>query len=298
MAVVFDMETANAAFTLPRNDGCFPPELADYLRELGESRPSVVLAFAPKAAGTYLRSAAIVATGGHLVRTVHAQGGRDASFYLPTFLLYYTAGIPSRPLVTHVHMQALPANRHFITALDLKPVLMMRAIPDMLASYLDMLEADPLSPDNWLNIEVPQSFIAFDAAARADFIIDTMAPWYVSYFSTWLAFTRDHPGQALWLDYDDFRAAPATSLQSLLAHSGFARSRQDCETALAAVWDERTCFRFNQGISGRGRQRFTPAQIARLKRLMAYYPELEPWMERLIPPPSGALPAPRPSTAA
>ena len=67
------------------------------------------------------------------MRTVHAQGGRDASFYLPTFLMYYAGGFPARPLVTHVHMQALPANRHFIEALDLKPVIMMRAIPDMLA---------------------------------------------------------------------------------------------------------------------------------------------------------------------
>lgn len=298
MTFGFDRNVAEAAFTLPRNDGCFAPDIADYLRELGESRPSVVLAFAPKAAGTYLRSAAIVATGGQLVRTVHAQGGRDASFYLPTFLLYYTAGIPARPLVTHVHMQALPANQHFITTLDLKPVLMMRAIPDMLASYLDMLEDDPLSPDNWLNIEVPANYKALDDRAKADFMIDAMAPWYVSYFSTWLAFTRADPDRVLWLDYDDFHADPANTLQSLLSHSGFARSRHECETALAAVWDERASFRFNQGISGRGRRRFTSTQIARLKRLLAYYPELEPWADRLIPPPSAVSPKRRPSAAA
>jgi hypothetical protein len=307
MTHIFDFETANAAFSLPANDGCFAPDMAEYLLELGESRPSVVLAFAPKAAGTYLRSAAIVATGGQLVRTVHAQGGRDASFYLPTFLLYYTAGIPARPLVTHVHMQALPANRYFIAALDLKPVLMMRAIPDMLASYLDMLDADPLSPDNWLNIEVPANYSSLDDGARADFMIDTMAPWYASYFSTWLAFTRADPARMLWLDYDDFRADPAATLQALLSHSGFPRSRQICEAALAEVWRERTVFRFNQGISGRGRSRFTAAQIARLKRLLAYYPELAPWTERLVPrarkavairPPSTALPEPQPSATA
>ena len=298
MTYIFDRSTAHAAFTLPRNDGCFPPDLADYLLELGESRPSVILAFAPKAAGTYLRSAAIVATGGRLVRTVHAQGGRDASFYLPTFLLYYAAGVPARPLVTHVHMQALPANQHFIRALDLKPVLMMRSIPDMLASYLDMLESDPMSPDNWLNIAVPAHYATLDDGAKADFMIDTMAPWYASYFSTWLSFTRADPGRMLWLDYEAFRADPVSALQSLLSHSGFARSQQDCQLALAAVWEDRASFRFNQGISGRGRLRFTPAQLARLKRLLAYYPELEPWTDRLIPPPSGALPAQRLSATA
>ena len=248
MGLIFDLDTANAVFTLPGNDGRFSPEIAQYLQELGESRASVILAFAPKAAGTYLRAAAIVATGGQLVRTVHAQGGRDATFYLPTFLLYYSLGVPARPLVTHVHMQALPANQHFIQALNLKPVLMMRPIPDMLASYLDMLEADPVSPDNWLNIAVPANYAALDEDAKADFIIDTMAPWYASYFSTWVAFTRADPGRMLWLDYEAFRADPVGTLQSLLKQSGFARSRQECETALAAVWEDRASFRFNRAF--------------------------------------------------
>ena len=43
-------------------------------------------------------------------------------------------------------MQALPANCHFIDALELRPVTMLRSVPDMLASYLDMLAAEPLSP--------------------------------------------------------------------------------------------------------------------------------------------------------
>lgn len=83
-----------AIFTPLADDGGFSPNIARYLCELGQARPSVVLAFPPKAAGTYLRSAAISAVGGQLVRTVQAQGGRDATSYLPTFILYYTRGIP------------------------------------------------------------------------------------------------------------------------------------------------------------------------------------------------------------
>ena len=107
----FDLKAIRAAFTLPNSDGSFDPAFHHYLQELGEKRPSVILAFAPKTAGTYLRTAAIVAIGGRLVRTVHAQGGRDATFYLPTFLTYYADQMPATTLVTHVHMQALPANR-------------------------------------------------------------------------------------------------------------------------------------------------------------------------------------------
>jgi hypothetical protein len=276
-------DAINAAFTLPACGGHFDPALAEYLGDVGGLRPCVVLAFAPKAAGTYLRSAAIAAVGGQLARTVHAQGGRDASFYLPTFLLYYVGGYPARPLVTHVHMQALPANRHVMAALGLKPVIMLRSIPDMLASYADMLEGDPMLPDNWLNIRVPQNYAGMDAGEKSDFLIDMMAPWYMSYFATWTEYAAES-SDVLVLHYDEFRADPAATLMRLLAHSGLPRSREQCQAALDDVWAERDGLRYNQGISGRGRARFTPQQIARLERQLDYYPGLAGMKAALIPP--------------
>jgi hypothetical protein len=213
MPIVLEPKAYNAAFLLPHNDGSFPPDVEAYLGELGETRPSVVLAFAPKAAGTFLRSAAINAVGGQLVRTVHAQGGRDASFYLPTFLLYFAGNFPALPLVTHVHMQALPANRNFINAFDLKPVIMIRSIPDMLASYADMLEPNPLSPENWLNIRLPRSYPSLSDEAKGDFLVDMMGPWYASYFSSWMDYAAEAPARVLVLDYEKFRDDPATALQ-------------------------------------------------------------------------------------
>ena len=186
-------QVTNAAFSPPNCDGSFPPDFAEYLNDLGAMRPSVILAFAPKAAGTFLRSAAVAAVGGAFVRTAHAQGGRDASFYLPTFLLYYAGGFPARPLVTHVHMQALPANRYFIEALGLKPIIMIPCrIPDMLASYAGhALDGDPLSPDNWLNIRVPQNYAELSAERRGDFLVDMVGPWYASYFATWMEYAAE-----------------------------------------------------------------------------------------------------------
>ena len=282
MNQTFDIEAAYAAFASPRCDGSFEPDFYDYLRSLGETRPGIVLAFPPKAAGTFLRTACIVAVRGVLVRTVHAQGGRDASFYLPTFLSYYANNRPAQTLVTHVHMQALPANRHFIDAFGLKPVIMMRAIPDMLASYLDMLESDPLSADNWLNISVPDDYSCLDDAGKADFIVDMMGPWYASYFSTWLNYASELPDRVCVLTYDGFVANPAGTLQELLAHSRTPRSQKDCQAALDEVWAERSLFRFNQGFSGRGRSRFSASQIARIERQVNFYPNLRPLREMLV----------------
>lgn len=283
MSIPLEVEAAEAMFAPLAADGSFDPDTAKYLNELGHARPCVVLAFPPKAAGTYLRSATVAATNGQLVRTVHAQGGRDASFYLPTMLLYYAAGIPACPMVTHVHMQALPANRFFMEALDLRPVIMMRSIPDMLASYLDVLVDEPLRGDKWLNIKVPEHYPSLSDTEKGDFIIDMMAPWYVSYFSTWLDYAATDP-RVLVLDYNEFRGDPAATLETLLAHSRLPRSRAHCQEALDLVWAQRTSYRYNKGVSGRGQQRFTPVQIARLQRQVDYYPNLATVRDRLIPP--------------
>ena len=154
-------------------------------------------------------------------------------------------------------MQALAANRHFMEALDLQPVVMIRALPDMLASYLDELEDQPLRPDKWLNIKVPDAYPGFSDEQKGDFVIEMMVPWYVSFFSTWLDYARTD-ARVLFLHYDDFRADPAGVLEKLLAHSRLPRSREHCQAALDEVWEERTIFRYNKGVSGRGRARFTP----------------------------------------
>ena len=283
MAFVLDADAATALFTLPDSEGAFDPEHRAYLSDLGRRRPSVFLAFAPKCGGTFLRTAAIHAVNGQLVRVVHAQGGRDATPYLPVYIRYLVHGFPRDPLVTHVHMQALPANRYFVEALELKPVIMLRSVPDMLVSYLDMLADDPANPRNWLNVAIPPGFAAMDDAMKADFLIDGVMPWYASYYATWQAFAAAAPERVLVLRYGDLKHDPESVLRAVLDHSGLSCSEEMCELAIAAAWHNRAENRFNKGEEGRGASRFTPAQHARIARMIDYYDALDPWRDDLLP---------------
>jgi hypothetical protein len=110
-----------------------------------------------------------------------------------------------------------------------------------------------------------------------------IAPWYVSYFSTWLDYAQGND-RVLVLTYDEFCADPAGNLEKLLAHSRLPRSREECQSALHEVWEERAIFRYNKGVSGRGRSRFTPRQIDRLRQMIHYYADLGPMAGKLIPP--------------
>lgn len=274
MAATIDGKAVTAVFTQPRSDGSFPSGLAGYLHALSQRRPVLLFAFAPKAAGTFLRSAAIEAVGGQLVRIGYAQGGRDAQPYLPVFVNYYLGGVCDGPMVAHAHMQALPANRFFLEVLGIRPVVMLRSIPDMLASFWDMLAQSAQARADGMNCIVPDAFPDFSDAQKADFMIDMIAPWYVSYFATWLSWLRDDPEDVCVLRYEDFAKDPAVSLEAALKHAELARSRAQCQRALDNAWKARGGLRFNKGTSGRGKEYFSPAHRDRLARMLSFHPVL------------------------
>jgi len=268
----------NLVLYQPSKDGCFEGATAADLTKLATRRPSVVLAFAPKAAGTFLRSAVVFAVNGQLVRTVHAQGGRDAQFYLPLFIDYFSGGVTPSTLVTHVHMQALPGNRNLITALHLKPIIMLRSVPDMLVSFLDMLATDKQAQKEGLNCAVPADFDQLDAAARADFAVDMIAPWYASYYTTWYDFAVADKDRVHVVRYNEFVADPPLVLQAMLRHAGIPLPRARCEAALHAAWERRGTLRYNKGVAGRGETYFSPAQRERIHQLLSRYKSLQPWL--------------------
>lgn len=278
-----DQRAINAVFQVPGDDGVFKPEQRAYLEELGKRRPMVFLAFAPKAAGTFLRQAAIHAVDGDLVRIVHAQGGRDAQPYMPTFIAYQYGGICTGTAVAHVHMQALPSNRRFIETFGIKPVVMIRAIPDMLASYWDMLDTDETARRDGLNCLIPAEFPSLSKEQKADFLIDIVAPWYASYFATWFDFARDDPERVLVIRYKEFKDEPVATLKKVLDHSGVPRDEEECEDALDEAWKERDTLRFNRGEAGRGSKYFTADHIARLARMLSHYSSIAPYRKEILP---------------
>lgn len=282
MGAIIDGKAVTAVFTQPRFDGSFPSGLAEYLHAIGHRRPVLLFAFAPKAAGTFLRSAAIEAVDGQLVRITHAQGGRDAQPYLPVFINYYLGGVCDGVLVTHVHMQALPANRHLLEVLGIRPIVMLRSIPDMLASYWDMLSESAEARAEGLNCVIPDAFADFSDAQKADFMLDMIAPWYVSYFATWLEYAREEPMDVCVLRYADFVKDPAAVLETALAHADLPRTRAQCQAALDNAWEGRVELRFNKGTSGRGKDYFSPAHLARLAGMLSFYPVLAQYAAELL----------------
>jgi hypothetical protein len=271
MDISLDQAALAAMFDLPDNDGAFPEAQRTYLGALGAKRPAILLAFPPKAAGTFLRAAAIKATNGELLRVVYAQGSRDAQLYVPTLVAYYLGGYCAGPLVTHVHLQAFPPNVSILEAFNIRPAIMIRSIPDMLASYWDMLERSN-APNQGINCTIPVDFRQMPADRKADFMIDVVGPWYAGYYATWLDYAQRRPGRLCALTYSDFLEHPATTLAAILQHAGVPRSQAKCQAAIDTVWKERNDHRFNEGIEGRSHKYFSVSHFERIGRMLSYYP--------------------------
>jgi len=296
MSLTIDSGVVQAVFAQPSPDGTFDGDALSYLRSVGSRRSVVFLAFAPKAAGTFFRQVTMHAVNGALYRASHAQGGRDGTPYLPNFLVYYLdQDLPE--IVVHTHMQAFTANRQFLSAFGARPIIMLRNIPDMLASFWDMLETDPVARAQCLNCVVPDSFVELSHAQKADFILDVIAPWYASYFASWKSFVDEAPGQVCVLRYQDFCRSPEDSIQMALAHAGFVVSRDTCTQALGKVWPLRSSFRYNKGKGGRAKSYFNARQLAEIARKLSHYPQLEGWTSDLIGSATEFSEAPRVSLA-
>jgi hypothetical protein len=283
LEAVLGAAAMTALFTSPRIDGRFEGELLAVARELGRRRPLVLLTFAPRTAGTFLRTAAIEAVGGQLMRFAHAEGGRDASLYLPWLVAYFRGALTADIAVTHVHMPAATANRHLIDAFAIQPCVMRRAIADSLQSLLAMIEDDPAMPIGF-SFLLPPGFAAMAPDERADVLIDLMGPWYAQFYAGWKAYGDEVPGRVLFTDYTDFCATPAEVLEFMLAHARTPRPFQACQAAIDTVWAEREKFRCNRGRPHHTAAPFTAAQLARLERFVSYYATLDDWHDLLLTP--------------
>jgi hypothetical protein len=191
---------------------------------------------------------------------------------MPTFIAYYLGGFCAGPMVAYIHMQAFPANMSFLEIFGIRPIIMIRSIPDMLASYWTMLESDEKSLSEGLNCTIPPDFRTLRADRKQDFLIDMIAPWYAGYYATWLDYARREADRVCVLNYGDFLKRPAATLESLLAHAGVPRPLPECQTAIDAVWEEAMPIVSRRAWRGRSYQFFSMRHFEKIGNMLNHYP--------------------------
>src|SRR6201999_2542811 len=96
------------------------------------------------------------------------------------------------------------------------------------------------------NCLIPENFPELSTAAKADFVIDMLGPWYASFFATWIRYAEEKPDRALILRYGEFKTDPVRTLMRALSHARLPRTPAQCRAALDLAWKERDECRYNK----------------------------------------------------
>lgn len=275
-------------FAQPGIHGDFPAPLVDEVQRQRRDRPYVFLAFPPKCGGTFIREILGRMVGAGLWRPGHALGGRDVTPYLPTLALQVLS--PSGPpaIMTHAHMIAHYSNVQMLNLFGIRPVVMKRAIPDMLRSFFDHVESEGNDGGgyNWsilCGVPTDPSFMTMGADEKKDLFVYHQAPWYIQFYASWLRASREGMIDVHWTSYDAFREDAARTIAGILDFYGKPAKPGDIDAQLQHANSNREKLRFNKGVSGRGATFLSADHLAHLHRLAAGYPDIDFVDEGLLP---------------
>lgn len=171
--------------------------------------------------------------------------------------------IGRRNVVGQLHVRNSEWTEKMRREYRLKPVVLVRSLPDAVVSLRDHLRRESTI---WPIFYADDRHAALDDAALEDMIVRLAAPWFVNFYMTW----RSAP-DALLISYEELIVDPAAVLRQVLAFAGAEIDEKEIAKAIAAVADRRDS-RFNVGVAGRGAA-LRPETIRGLLALFDYYPE-------------------------
>lgn len=172
--------------------------------------------------------------------------------------------------VTHLHMTATSNNQLMISRYNLKLVVQVRNIFDCIISLRDHI-IDQAKV--WPMALVEEEFMSWDEKDQYDFLIDNFMPWYMKFYVSWYKASQNQP--VYWLKYEDLMEDKYATISNLLIYHKVKFEGKKLEEVLYSnVRLKKEDFRYNVGISGRGKEKLNNIQIERIVKFTKYYPSI------------------------
>ncbi len=192
------------------------------------------------------------------------------TIYLPRLI-----DIMLRKRVITNHLRLTLLSRPIINELKISPIVLVRNINDVIVSYNDHIKRDgigPLDADKHdLSPEFCKNFFDFSQEKQFDYIIDTIVPWYISYYVSWYHYTKiTQEVNAYWLRFEDLTADPKKYLNEIFDFYNFSVP----ETDIDSLVKQDVKVNYNKGVSGRG-DLLTQKQKDKIKMLASYHENID-----------------------
>jgi hypothetical protein len=221
----------------------------------------LVLAAMPKSGSTFLSHTLCALTGYRHYYLACAYDNIEQEIYLPRVIDGFGSG-----RVVQQHFKANRPNLDVLNRFDIKPVVVVRNIFDLVASIRDHLVTERL--DNLPSVYPSGDFLNFSSSRQLDFVIDMVVPWYQAEKQKEIRF--------LWVTYEELVADWGAGIRRVLDFSGIQKPYAAIAGAIEATRaepKERT--RLNVGVPGRADTLLSSSQRERIVHLTQYYPNVD-----------------------
>lgn len=242
------------------------PRLADFAPGVEESELGrhVFIACMPKSGSTFLKMAMCALTGWPEAVLTYAFLQNEEELYLP-----YLRTVVRNDTVTQQHVRATVPNLQMMRAFQIRPVVLVRNLFDVVVSYTDFFDTGAK-----VNTFFAGRWDGLPRDRKLDLVIDNFVPWYNAFYAGWTDVIKYGLHDCTFLRYEDMIADKQGTLESLSAFYGLEKSAEDCAAAIATTEGLKDHTRFNKGKVGRGEE-LSDAQKDRIRHLAGYFPDVD-----------------------
>ncbi len=147
--------------------------------------------------------------------------------------------------VTQQHTKATENNIELLVKYNIKPVVLVRNIYDILLSHYDHVENDDhRQPVGFIHKE----YFSLNENEKKHFLIEMHLPWYFNFFVSWREISKDM--ETLWITYEQLFTEKEKTINRILDYYSLTADSDRVLSSLKAIEEKNT--RFNRGVIGRG----------------------------------------------
>jgi len=251
------------------NNGLVRPENFHF-QPSGNDKPIIVVTAAPRSGSTYLFNTLMEVTNLTQFRLSSGYSTNEHDLYLPALCMMNNCGC-----VSQMHMKGTFHNASLINRFNIRQIILVRNIYDIVVSLLDELRKKE-EHSGYHTGQDGFSFLWLDIATKnmddevlIDMIIDLAIPWYVNFYVSWYRLTEQNIVNPIWVNYEDMMHDKNNTITSILNSIDFPFNGEINSTILNEKYST-----FNKGSSGRGNILLSDERKSRINEKFAYYEDV------------------------
>lgn len=216
--------------------------LIKIIEKRAKTSPStnIFVACFPKSGSTYLTTLLSEITGFRLRWVAQFAGHNEQDIFEPA--LRYLCLTNS---VTQQHVKGTCNNVRLLKEYNIKPVILVRNIFDVVLSMHDHIEReDHRGPAGYVHKE----FFCMSKEEKLLYIIYVLLPWYFNFYISWRESSKEM--DVLWTSYEELFSNQIDTVSRILSFYNIPVDHDKIQSAMLAMKSKNT--RLNVGVKGRG----------------------------------------------